>query len=129
MQRLRELSCIQVFLGADSSITVFRKPEVKASVITSKPAICGRVKTGHLSRGRDWVVFTLLTPSCPCDSEPTSPRTSCFALLREIVVGAVGTVENSAQLFFAEFSTVSIAQPPPRPLVLILTGTSRAYVG
>jgi hypothetical protein len=91
-----------------------------ASVITSKPAICGLVKTGHLSRRRDWVLFTLLTPSCPCNSELTSPRASCFPLLKEIVVGAVGTVENSAQLFFAEFSTVSIAHP----LAAILSSAS-----
>ena len=40
-----------------------------ASVVTSKAAICGRLKTGHLNRRRDWVVFTLLTPSCPSNSE------------------------------------------------------------
>ena len=48
--------------------------------------------------------------------------------LEEIVVGAVGTVENSAQLFFAEFSTVCIAPPLPNPH-LVKFADGNYYIG
>jgi ATP dependent DNA ligase-like protein len=36
------------------------------------------VKTGHRERRRDLNVFTLLTPSCPCNSELTLPQFECW---------------------------------------------------
>ena len=55
------------------------------------------------------MVFTLLIRFCPFESELSqsreiSFRVRVFPLLNKDSRRAVGTVENSAQLFFAEFS-------------------------
>src|ERR1700693_39924 len=92
---------------------MFRIHLPEPSVITSKAAICGRVKTGHLSRLRDWVLFTLLTLSCPCDSELTSPRTSCFPLLERASSRGCG---NCGKLGAVVFCRVFHSFHSPSPL-------------